>query len=148
MKRSLLRHIKNQRGFTFVFTLLILIMSMIFVSTVFTVYSGNLRQTKHQEHYMEAYYLAYSGVEMAFTALIADENELFNEIKNGTTTSLTEEDIAFEDGSVDIEVTKSNDANYVGWIKISSTGTLGSYDISRTRTLYIDPSNQKNTVWK
>lgn len=85
---------------------------------------------------------------MAFTSLIANENELFDDIKNGTVASLSENDIAFGNGTVDIVVTKSTDANYTGWIKIVSTGTLDLNNISRTRTLYIDPSNQKNVVWK
>jgi hypothetical protein len=149
---------KHIKGSALVYTLIVFMMASIFGTIVISVFNNNLLQTKNQEHHAEAYYLAYSGIEMAFSALIADENDLFNKIKNGNITTLdsrtdpntdkTDGHILFQTGYIDFIVTRSNETNYVGWIKIVSTGTLKSNNVSYMRTLYIDPSNQKNVVWK
>jgi len=147
-KAVVYRNLKNNKGSAIVYAVMVFLLVSIFAATVVSLFGNNLNQAKHQEYSIEAYYLSYSGVQMAFTSLVANENELFDDIKDGTVASLSEDDIAFGNGTVDIVVTKSTDANYMGWIKIVSTGTLDLNNISRTRTLYIDPSNQKNVVWK
>jgi len=127
----------------------------ILTSAILLTFSANFNQINHQKNYAEAYYLAYSGVQMAFGALIADDdsgdpNDLFNQFKNGTISQLTQDDITYGSGSIDILVTKINDANsnYNGWIMIESTATLSQNGYSLTRIFYVDPNDQKNTAWK
>lgn len=139
--------LKTNKGSALMMAVIIMMVVSVLTTMVFTLYNNNLKQAKQQEHYIEAYYLAYSGVEMAFAALREDSAELFEEIKD-TETPLTEEDIHFGNGTIDVSVTISDEANYMDWIKITATGTLNESNVSRTRTLYIDPSNMKNAVWK
>jgi type II secretory pathway component PulK len=140
--------ISNKNGSAIVYVLFIFLIIVIFSTIVITLFDNNLKQATREEKSIEAYYLAYSGNQMAFTALIDNDNELFDQIKDGSVSSFSESDIDFGEGEIDISVTLSTETNYNGWIKIVSTGTLNESNISRTRTMYIDPSNQKNVVWK
>lgn len=146
--KNVQKYINNRSGVAMVYAIIVLVLVAIFATTVSAIFGNNLKQAKVQEHSVEAYYLAYSGVQMAFTALIADDNTLFDQIKDGTVASLSENDVPFESGTIDITVTKSTETNYPGWIKITATGTVTENNISRTRTVYIDASNQKNVVWQ
>jgi len=142
------KKLNNSKGSALVFVLLTFLIIVLFSTTVITLFNNNLKQATREEDSIQAYYLAYSGAQMAFTSLIDNDNELFNQIKDGTISSLSENNIDFGNGEIDIEVTLSNETNYNGWIKIVSTGTLDESNVSRKRTIYIDSSNQKNVVWK
>lgn len=139
--------IGNNSGGVLAYILVILLVLAITASVIFSIFSSNLLQARRQESYMESYYLAYSGAYMGFAAIIEDENEILKEIENNNAV-YKEENIDFGEGKIDIEASKSSEANYPGWIKIISKGTLDKDGTVVTRTLYIDPENQKNTVWK
>lgn len=139
--------IGNNRGGVLAYILVILLVLAISASVIFSIFSSNLLQARRQESYMESYYLAYSGAYMGFAAITEDENEILKEIENNNAV-YKEENIDFGEGKIDIEASKSSEVNYPGWIKIISKGTLDKDGTEVTRTLYIDPENQKNTVWK
>lgn len=149
MKRRLSysAYYNNRSGSAIAYAVIVFVLVAMFATMVVSLFENNLNLAKHQEHTVEAYYLAYSGIQMAFTALIADDNALFDQIKDGTLASLNQNDIPFETGTIDIEVTRSTEANYPGWVKITATGTVTANNTSRTRVVYIDPLNQKNTAW-
>jgi hypothetical protein len=146
---------KNKNGAALAYAIVVLLVISIFTVSIMSIFSNNLNQVEYQKHYTQAYYLAYSGVEMAFSALIAEDashvpNHLFNQLKNGTITLLTQNNIAYGDGLIDIraEIVNDTTSSYNGWIKITSTGTLNANNFAVTRILYIDPLDQQNTVWK
>lgn len=47
---------------------------MIILASMSFVYQNNLKQTRQQEENMKAYYLALSGIELAYSALIQNTN--------------------------------------------------------------------------
>ncbi len=147
-KKSIGGIVSNNKGAGLATVIVMLFVVMVFVAIITDLFFSNIGMAHYQEDSMEVYYLAYSGVQMAFTALIADDNELFDGIKDGDIAELTESDIIFENGTIDLYVTKSTEADYLGWIKIISTGKLNLNDVEQTRTVYIDPLDQKNVVWK
>ena len=146
----------NNRGVALIYVVLVLLIVSIFSVSILAIFNGNLNQEEYQKQYAKAYYLAYSGVQMAFSALNVSgtPSDLFTQLKNGTISKLplvgTQQVISFGDGTIAISAIKITDPTspYIGWIKISSTGTLSSNSISVTRCLYINPIDQKDTVWK
>lgn len=61
--------LKNRRGSIFAFVSVLLAIVAIFTTTIIFINMSNLRQVITQEERMKAYYLAYSGAEMAYAAL-------------------------------------------------------------------------------
>lgn len=146
---------RNKKGVALFYAIIVLLVISILTSAVLLSFSSNLNQIVFQKNYAEAYYLSYSGVQMAFAALTANDlvgqpNDLFNQLKTGAVPSLSQQDIAYGNGVVDIDVTLVDDpaSAYDGWIRIQSTATLSTNNLSVTRILYIDPNDQKNTAWK
>lgn len=138
----------NKRsGSALAFIVIALLVVAILTSSILYIFNSNLKQAKYQEYAMEAYYLAYSGVEMGLSAITANSNALLEEVKNGSKTSLIENDIEFGRGFIDIIVIKSSDVNFEDWIKITSTGRLRVNNQSFTRSLYLNPSNINDFVW-
>jgi hypothetical protein len=95
---------------------------------------------------MEAYYLAYSGAELAKEALFKDNNELFNNIKDGRN-EFYDEELILDNGKINVRAEQSNNENYPSWIEIKSTSTLNDTDITYTRILYINPEDPGEQVW-
>ncbi len=140
--------LKKRKGSALATAVIVFLIVSIFGAIVLSVSNQNLLESKHQESSTEAYYLAYSGIQMAFSALIEDSNDLMDEVVGGAV--FTQNDIDFGNGTVDVTVSLVNGSPvaYDGWVAISATGTLDSGNFSRSRVLYIDPQNQKNTAWR
>jgi redox-regulated HSP33 family molecular chaperone len=84
---------------------------------------------------------------MAFTALNAeDQTRLDKVVDDGAI--LIDDDISFGNGTIAVTVKNSTNTDYTGWVMITATGTLAEYNVSRTRTMYFDPENQNDMVWK
>jgi len=140
--------IDNEKGGTLIFIIMIFMVVAILLASVQTVFMANLRQAKVQEEDIEAYYLAYSGVEMAFSALIDNSFALMNNLKNGTVASYTENNINLGDGEIDVVAVKTSDTGFTGWIKITATATVNATGNTYTRTMYFDPKDVTKKVWK
>jgi hypothetical protein len=150
--RKILNRSRKRSGEAIARALLVFLIIMVFGTGMIMLFDNNLRQAKHQEYMTEAYYLAYSGAELAFSALTDNTNELLDylatngNLPTGTTNPAI---VSFGRGTASIHVSKviDNSSNYYGWIMVKSTGTVTAYLTSKTRTLYIDPSDPKNVVW-
>lgn len=141
--------IKKENGGTLAFVIILLMVLSIFTASILMVFNNNLKQAKQQEDSMEAYYLAYSGVEVAYAALLADGNEKLKELTRLTSpvASHVTNNVAIGGGEVDLIAVKSSDTGFVGWIKISSVATLTKNGQTYTRILYFDPADPTKKVW-
>lgn len=64
----------NRWGFTLILTLIVMVfLSMLFLVS-FTLMQNNSKQIRHQDKNLQAYYLARSGTNLAYTALIEKNN--------------------------------------------------------------------------
>lgn len=140
--------LNESKGGTLVFILMILMVVGILLAAIQAVFVGNLNQAKSQEEDVETYYLAYSGAEMAYAALINNSFELMNRLKNNTVSSYTENDIALGNGTIDVSAIKSTDSGFVDWIKITSIATMNDTGETYTRIMYFDPADVSKKVWK
>ncbi len=137
---------RKRKGSFLVFSLLIFTILILFMSVVLHLLNTNNQQIKLQEQKMEAYYLAYSGAELAKEALFKNNNELFNKIR-ADKNKIYDEDLILDNGQITIIAKQSNNENYPSWIEIKSTSTLNDTDITYTRVLYINPEDPGEQVW-
>ena len=138
----------NRQGSALAFVLIIFLVLSILTLSILFIFNNNLKQAKRQQDSIEAYYLAYSGAELAYTALLT---EVSGKKKYTTLTGsneFTESKISFGNGKIDILAKISKDKNFEGWIEIRSTGTLDKNNQSYTRTLLFNPGNPVDRVWK
>lgn len=145
-------HPKSRKGSALVLVVIVMFLVSAFSAIVLMLFQSTLTLAMRQNRNTEAYYLAYSGAELAYSALAADNNDLFNRIKAGTVTSRSQT-ISADNGTIQVVATRVNSGssyygNYPLWIQVTATGTLTNGGISKTRTLLIDKDDPKNIAWK
>lgn len=138
----------NNRGNALAFVMLALLLVFFMVSIVISITQTNTRQASAQERGMEAYYVARSGVELAYEALLTTTPSLLDSFIANNSLVLTENDVDFEEGIADIKVTSSG-SGATQKLMIESVGTLKDRNISRTVTLqfYIHYDQYPEMVW-
>lgn len=145
-KIKILPHLRNRKGSVLAFVLGIFFIVTIIAFSVIFIFNTNLKQAKHQQDRMEAYYLAYSGAELAYAALNENKSKLDNLVADLAKKEETK-NISFGNGKIDVIAGKTDEANFKGWIKVTSTATLNKNGLTYTRILYFDPSNPADKVW-
>ena len=140
----------GKKGSALIYVFVIIIVLSILTTTILSILASNTRQVQYQQDSMEAYYLAYSGVQMAYSALLANNNAKMNELTR-TTNPVAEQrqtNISFGNGRVTVVAKESTDTGYEGWIIITAAATLSRNNMQYTRIMYFDPSNPIDMVWK
>lgn len=123
--------IRNEKGSALAFVIMILLVLIIIIASVAAVTTANIKQASNQEKGMQAYYIARSGAEFAYEALLS--TSLLSEFK-GIDKTISEAGVDFGEGTADIMV--STLVPTVGsidlqTIRIESVGTLKNENISR-----------------
>ncbi len=137
----------KRQGSAYVFVFIAFLVLSILGSSILFIFNTNLKQAKLQQDSLEAYYLAYSGVEMAYAALLSKKPNGDLKLKDLDSHELEQNDISYGNGTINILAKKSEHENFENWIEIKSTGTLSRNNLSYTRTLYFDPDNPIDIVW-
>ncbi|TJX68661.1 hypothetical protein E8P77_01875 [Soehngenia saccharolytica] len=137
---------RKRKGSFLVFSLLIFMVLILFVTVILHLLNTNNYQIRLQEQTMEAYYLAYSGTVLAKESLFMDNNDLFKKLKGNNTIVYTQK-LTLDNGIINITAKQSNNENYEGWIEINSIATLDDAEMTFTRVLYINPEDPGENVW-
>ncbi|WP_312702230.1 hypothetical protein [Sedimentibacter sp.] len=138
----------KRKGSALAFVLVGFLIISIIGSSILFIFNTNLKQAKGQQDSLEAYYLAYSGAEMAYSSLLTKTGSKYKyeEItKDGKT--LTENNIVYGNGKINVVAKKSNNDDFKDWIVITSTSTLDRNGVTYTRKLYFDPENHVDMIW-
>jgi len=129
---------KSQEGAILVWAVIFLMVFSILGVSMLTLSSHNLKETVYQREHLKAYYLAESGIDLAYTALmhkegdsplidtyIADSNKTYNQTiaMGADTITLTIESVLI-DGKF--------------WVKVTSTGTVSKSGYSQTTYMRIN----------
>lgn len=136
---------KKRTGSALVFVVIMMMVISILGMSMARVFSANLKQTKYQQDSLEAYYLAYSGALVVYEALLADYDILYVLTDGGT---LDTQYLSFDNGDAIVTAVLSTDTNLEDLIKIVSTATLTRNNFKYTRTMYFDPANPLDILWK
>ena len=139
--------LEDEKGAALIYALMIFSVIFILSTSVLSLFSSNLFQAKYQEDKMESHYISYSGALMAFAAITEDSNELLDKIIKHNYV-YTDKNINLGKGVIDIEAKKSKEADYLGWIEITSVATLTSEKMTTKSILYVNPLNKNEVKWK
>ncbi len=137
----------DEQGFVYIVTLFIFAALLLIFTAVMVLTENNTKQLDTQEDHMRAYYLARSGVEIAFAALMEDhEQQMKLLIKTpGKTFEAENLNLPNKDnsvGQVNLEATLVGDE-----IRIKSVGKSKGSEITATLTFYIDKTDFNKTRW-
>lgn len=138
----------SRKGSVLAFIIIIFFVVSILITSILHLVNTNIMQAKRQQDRLEAYYLAYSGIEMAFASLLADGNQNLYKLKTNIDLILSEENIELGNGKVTVISKITDNENFTDWIEITSTGTLDKNNLSYTRTLLFDPNNPLDMIWQ
>ena len=142
--------LNNKKGAALIMVIILLVVVMIISMSVATIFSNNLKQITNQEEQIQAYYLALSGIELAYSALfkpIPVEGEdkddyLIKKFLDGSDGfSINEDELDIDnDGNsdVDVTITAQTSADGKREIKIYSVGKLNTTGSSESLTLIIE----------
>lgn len=137
VKMAIFSRINNKKGISLVFVVLVMLVLSILSVAVFTLFTSNMRQAQLQENHIRAHYVAISGVDVTFSAIMQGtaSNRLLNTYFNkpiSTTVNPLTDSLSLDGGDVEVTVSSYIESGN-RWILITSTGTLtdGS-GVSRT----------------
>lgn len=121
MKR-LFKNLDLNNGSILIVVLLTFVILSILTMSIIYINSANTRETVSQIESMQAYYLAYSGIEIGYSALMMDNGQLFNEFKSGHIGNI-EDRINYpnnNEGKIDIRIKSSSDKKTITIISIGT----------------------------
>lgn len=131
-------HVTNDnRGFTLLFAMAVLLIMSILSVAIFTLFTSNIATEKMQADAIRAHYVAQSGVDVAFGALLQDNKSLLTSyFDKGVTISVTPltSQIVLDSGTADIVVSSYIDGTE-RWVLITSTGSLSSSTVTQVSKL-------------
>lgn len=140
------RKLKARGGYALAMVLVVMVVLSMVAVSILTLSRQNIQQASAQEENMRAHYLARSGIDITYEALMTNNEAKIEAFIADTTTPLPLKDkIVFEDiGEVEIEVNKDTE-----WVHIKATGkTTGkTYTNQATITMSIKKDNTKITKW-
>lgn len=144
---------KSEDGAALVMVVIMLAVVSLIIVGVATLMMSNLTQSTAQVKSLEAYYMAKSGADLCFAALVQDDDALLNSILSdssfiGPYTDFTE--ILFDSdlddgadnlgGTVEVRILLKDEGG-TRWVKIESTATPTDETLSRTVEILFDSSN-------
>lgn len=138
--------LKEEKGAALAFVIVALIFVFLMVSIVAMLANANIRQAGAQEKGLQAYYIARSGAELAYEAIMT--SNILDQFRADKNKVLQENNIDFDDGTADVNVT-STGSDDEQTIVIKSVGTLKGSNVSRTVTLefYVNYDKYPDIIW-
>lgn len=136
----------NKKGFALPMVLLVVVVLSILFSSLIIMTQANTKHVTLQEDNLRAYYLARSGIDIAYTALMEDNEKKFKDFLNDND-ELLHDNLALPDdietvGHVDVVVTKPD-----GEVKIHAKARTESGNGTSKLSLYIDITNINRIRW-
>jgi hypothetical protein len=139
----------NNRGISLIFVVLVLVVMSILSIAIFSLFASNLAQSKYQQDSIRVHYVAISGVDISFAALLQDNRSLltnyFNKALNVTVTPLSDT-ISLDTGQAEI-VISTYVTNNERWVLITSTGHLSNSSLTRVIRMNFRIEYPEVQVW-
>lgn len=133
--------INNKReGASLIWVIILMVVFVILTSSMILISRQDLRETVHFRENSKAYYVASSGIDMAYAALMKKPNPsdspLIKAYKDDHTKEHTQE-IDIGDDKIYLLI-KSVEVDGKWWVKVTSTGKITSSNTTQTVSLRID----------
>lgn len=125
-------------GYALVFVIMLMIVvSLLFLATN-TIVNLNTKETAYEKDQLKAYYLARSGIDIAYAALT--ENEKIRVIDEDT--EVKEEQLQLDQGYVNLSIKREKNR-----FVISSKGVLNTSSVQSQLILYVDKDDIEKVTW-
>lgn len=125
--------ILNKKGVSLVFVILVLLVMSILAVAVFTLFTSNIAQAKYQDDSIRAHFVAISGVEVGFAALLADNQKLLNDYfkkPNATNVAPISDTITLDEGTATITISSFVEEE-LRYVMISSIGSITGSSVTK-----------------
>ena len=131
---------KNENGAALVWVLILMVVFVTLTSSMLFLSRQDIFETVNHKESTKAYYLAESGVDLAYAALMKKTNPsdvpLIKSYQNNHAKVYTQQ-ITIGSDTVDIRI-ESVEIDGKWWVKVTSTGTVTASNVSETTSLRID----------
>ena len=131
---------KNENGAALVWVLILMVAFVTLTSSMLFLSRQDIFETVNHKESTKAYYLAESGVDLAYAALMKKTNPsdvpLIKSYQNNHAKVYTQQ-ITIGSDTVDIRI-ESVEIDGKWWVKVTSTGTVTASNVSETTSLRID----------
>ena len=138
---------KNRKGVSLIWVIIALVFVSIMTISISTIAQSNILQAKRQDNIIQAYYIARSGAELTYEALITSSPSLllpFTSPSNSTNTHTITDNIVVGEGTANIVVTSYN-IDTVKRIRIESIGELNN--VTKRIILEFDATSYADIRW-
>ena len=131
---------KSENGAALVWVLILMVVFVTLTSSMLFLSRQDIFETVNHKESTKAYYLAESGVDLAYAALMKKTNPsdvpLIKSYQNNHAKVYTQQ-ITIGSDTVDIRI-ESVEIDGKWWVKVTSTGTVTASNVSETTSLRID----------
>lgn len=132
--------IKNEEGFALAWVLIFFMIFSILSVSLFMISNQDLLEAKDNQSRLKAYYLAESGADLAYAALMKkptpSDTPLINTYQNQRARVHTQTITSGSD-KIDIRI-ESVSIDGKWWVKVTSKGTVAADNISQTTVLRVN----------
>lgn len=144
-----LKWLMKENGSALAWSLIVFVVMTILATSILFIVNQDLREVVMQERRIKTFYVAQSGIELSYAALMQDDNAYFEKLVMGTVIDLSDE-IEVYDGATLIGTAAVTVqpvvVNGKAWIKIESIGTLVGESMQVKTVMRIDTTNIMNVV--
>lgn len=147
--------LNKRKGSALIWMLLAFSVLMILTTSIFYIVRQDLYETAKQEERLQTYYIALSGVDLTYAALMDPANEpkkiesAISKLKSKSTpiTDTIIIDIDGEEkGTATVSIDRIKDEKDIYWIRITSVGQLTGKSVTVSSTMRINESNYNQIV--
>lgn len=144
-----MKYLKNNRGVALVYVVMVLLIASVLIGAAAVMVSSNTREVSAQEIGIQSYYIARSGVELAYEAVYDGGDPAVYNAFLAATAPRTQNNVNIGEGQVNIVLEKITPV--VGGVqrgRITSVGHLDGQTLTRTVILEFDLIDGANILWR
>ncbi len=126
--QSIGKIVKSNKGYSLITVMIYFMILAILAASAMFVSMSYTKQVINQREYIQAYYLAFSGAEIGYSALFVDDEDLLDQFRTIPNKTL-EDEINMDAGKISIKVKAIEDNEKVVIESIGTTGNGKSYTL-------------------
>ena len=139
-----IKFFKKEEGSALMMVIIAFMIITILVTSVFVLAGSNTKQVVSQNDGIESYYIARSGAEATYQALLTSSPSLLTQFQSGSTVET--DTIIFDEGKAEITVEGFNEGT-IRRVRITSVGTVDGKTVSRKSILEFNYDGYDNIKW-
>ena len=139
-----IRFFKKEQGSALMMVIVAFMVITIITTSVFVLASNNTKQIVSQNDGMESYYIARSGAEATYQALLTSSPSLLTQFQSGST--VITDTITFDEGTAEITVEGFNEGT-TRRVRVTSLGKAAGKNISRKSILEFNYDGYDDIKW-